>query len=1268
MPLTDIDSAKDIQQTYLPLMVAVFTFSDASILRLASRPLNTTEGGFTYGGNSYYGRIEDTDIGAVQGFFEGGIDIVPTVRLTVADADKFVWTNYEVAKGFSGAQLDLTFIFWDANSSTFSSDNILKFRGICDPAQSDQERIYISASSKLNLQRRYLPPVPIQRRCPWIFPTTAGERTASADEDSIFYECGYNPAGGSGTGSFTSCTYTKEQCIERGLWTLGRFGGIQWDPPSGSRSRDYVSGKWLDIENTPNQAKYGQPVPMVYGQAWVDAVAVNILGDGNSTRGEAIVCLGKVSSIVRVVVNDVELPAATDVTGGTNYIVRDPLLRYNVINQGDRDGAFNQDALFDGNSDPYGSMAVIEWVVPRRVAEASSAPRIRVLVKGPQIRVYTAVGVYSRVYSENPVWVLMDLLIWSGLLYADLDVQSFIDAAAICDATISYTDQFGGSSTHARYRCSMVLSQRRSAADVVRAVRMGCGAILVPNQDGKLAIFIKGTMASQQPSGVSGSNNFSPITSKNLAGAPTDGYTAYDFNKLLRHGGKSSLKIISPPLANTVNRVNFPFINSERDFAADSLSLLDTAAITRAGQEVVAQIDVAGINTLDQGKRIASRHLAEALRGNPRADKGGTELYEFDYSFGIVRLRAGHIARLSDTHHGLTNVPIRILQIRPSIDFREARIIAARHNDDWYVDTFGQEGDPETSATERNRLDRPAYPWGPRGAQPETADPIFSETDWGFRVSEQHEELEDGGSITKLVVSGRQPVNQFSPLNAPLVGRQGTVGSGSLAGGGTVYYLAVCAIDADGLLTAPSTVCEVVITAGGSSHAAVVPVIDWPATATGYALFAGQTPALMTWQKEAAGTPATVTLTDFLERDYGIPDQEFHRLRVKVKRIAHSGVWGQPIDVVAAGTLTITDAAWTVNEWAGYDGSVLGIWPGDELRILNFAVASNTADTLTVTPDPEALGVKLQDALVMRSKPTVGSDGGGHYIEDAKWQNTLENDGNGLAVDEEIGRLVRIIAGQGRGQVRRVASNTATRIYIEGEWDQVPNSGSRYIVEEPNWVTEQTTPGLANDVAAAVIDIPVEVTNYAQKTLLVKAYTVDGGNNESIDSLTPEREIYVYGRDYLGGQTWEATFGIEVGSDITPETDVSNHYDIRSVGVPFECVANQKDWPEAVDTILDVQQRSGAGAWASIFPPGNANKIMIPNGQTTEIRFTGFADGVSFADTDDQLRLDVLQGTASGVQVKVLWRLSPDPEGTLSGASLIGGEGGEGSGLLAVVL
>lgn len=1124
--MADINTTKELAKAQQPLLLAVVTFADGSLLRLSTHALNTAEGGYAYAGNSYTGRITSFNLGAFQGYDTSGIDIIPTASITIADADKSIKINYEDAKGFAGATLELVFIFWDAGTATFSSDSILKFSGICDGGECEFETITVNASNLLNLQRKQLPNVLIQRRCPWLNPVTTAQRATADDPDSPYFRCGET------NNAATPCSYTKATCTR-----LTRFGGVNWDSQSGQyNSRDYVTGN-VSITNAPNDLRYGEPVPMVYGTAWVNPKITNVFGDGNSTRGEAVVALGEVNAILRVVVNDTELPPATDITGATNYIVRDKLLRYNVINRGGRTGAPNLDVPWNGQGDPYGSMCAILWCVPRRVAESSTRPRMRVLVQGPKIRVYTGVSTYSDAYTDNPAWVLMDLLVEAGRSYSELDIQSFIDAAAICSASVSYTDQYGATASHARYAVSLVIDKRRSAAEVIRSVRMGCGGILVPNSDsGKIQLFIEGTLASQQPAVLSGSNASGAVTSKTLAGAVANGYYAYSFTRVLMQGKKSTLTGKPRPVSSTPNRIQFKFSNSERDYAEDSISLLDPNAVFRAGGENTETFQAEGVSTMDQAKRVASRRRRRNLYGNPRGDAGGTEIFEWLDTMRCIRLRVGHICVLTDPHYSYTSVPVRILQIRPSSNFETVKIVAERHNDNWFLDTEGQNGDVTLTQLARDRLARAAYPWGPLGAQASYGDPMFTADDWTFALRENAETLADGSSVTKLEIRGRQPVNLFSNIGPPQVGRQGTTSgaSGNFPGSGWTYYAAIASKDSTGKLSALSLLCETTITNPTSVNDLTIPVLGWPTGAVGYVIYVGNTPQLMTKHGESSTTPSSITVTAWKERHGGAPDPEFDKMRLKMKRIVHSGIWGQAVASVASGVVVVAGGM-TVNQYVGYNCSVLGLIGGGYMPLLNFTVTANAVDTLSLTPNPLTFGVVAGDALILRSLPAVGSDGTGNYVDDALWANSVS--GAGLVVNGEVGRLLRFICGPGRGDIYRIKANTATRIYVEGEWLATPGSTSRYIIEEPDWQVIQTSDSLNNSDQAADFVSTIEVANYQRQTLLVQAFTLDGGEAESFDNLSPCREIYVYGQGLnsaIAASDGYATMTITAGA-VTPD-------------------------------------------------------------------------------------------------------------------------------------
>jgi hypothetical protein len=491
VPPSTIQSDKELAIGFQPVLLATFTFRDASVLRLSTHPLSAATG-VQYDGNDYEPRLLEQNLEAIQRLSASGIDLVSSVRLRMADADGFLWQNFEVAdgKGFAGAELQLDLVLWEVGTSNFSSDSKLKFLGVCEPADSDNEILVVESRNRFDLNKVILPRVRIQKRCPWPFPRTAEERLAAAnDSTSPFFACGYSPDAGGGNARgnddpstmepFTDCGFTFDDCVARlgdsslvvnlpsqphppiskdesGRLT-GNFGGIQWEPPGSTRSRA-VGKPFEQIESASNEARYNDFVPVLFGRAWVEPPVINVVRDANLTGLEVILseglCEGLTSAAgkagTRVVVNDVEM---FEGNAGGNEIAG----FWNVINDGRRNGHPNIAPLYGARGDPYGGYAAILIVVPRQLADSPNPPRVRVLLKGRRVRVYTDAVTFTEEWTDNLVWVLAAMLDYSGLTYDRMNIDTLIAAAAIANETVDYMDLNGLARAHARFKANMVL-------------------------------------------------------------------------------------------------------------------------------------------------------------------------------------------------------------------------------------------------------------------------------------------------------------------------------------------------------------------------------------------------------------------------------------------------------------------------------------------------------------------------------------------------------------------------------------------------------------------------------------------------------------------------------------------------------------------------------------------------------------------------------------------------------------------------------------------
>ena len=203
------------------------------------------------------------------------------------------------------------------------------FRGIANAAEETTEAaLRVTFTNRLNLQRVVLPEVRIQRRCPWVFPATSDQRLEALDggakgKYSALYRCGYSPDQTGGVGTldsgqpFTACDYTRSACTARGMFDIGRFGGVEFVPAQIEVRSFGESGSHLS-PIIASEARYNDFVPLVYGTAWYQPPVVFARNDGNLTHLEVLLGMGEIAEILKVVVNDVEVPegvSGVDMTG-----------------------------------------------------------------------------------------------------------------------------------------------------------------------------------------------------------------------------------------------------------------------------------------------------------------------------------------------------------------------------------------------------------------------------------------------------------------------------------------------------------------------------------------------------------------------------------------------------------------------------------------------------------------------------------------------------------------------------------------------------------------------------------------------------------------------------------------------------------------------------------------------------------------------------------------------------------------------------------------
>ncbi len=1203
MSLLTVYQEKELTPSaHSPLILCEFQFIDGSFLYASTAPLNSAEGGFPYNATNYLARVSQQEIAALAARSADGIDRVPSVRLTLADPDKTLYSNYETTpgKGFKGAILVLRLVFWQADTPNFSSDSDIIFVGICDPPSFTQglDQMKITATADHNMAKAFLPVFHVQQRCGNVFPITAGQRLLGAtDMSSMWWGCGYNPdqpgtdpeIGGdckrgnmNGGAPFTTCNYTKSDCLVRGMYrtdsanrATGRFTGIQFAPLQREiQSKSYLQGKTVTVLQARNDAAYAESFPMLYGTQWLKPIVTVIPADANSTRFECVICQDDIGldGIVQVVVNGVVVPRNGSSPDNALYrwnFVGDPTLRTNIGGgagtppttsaTGSRNGAATKDAQFDEQGDPYGSLATIEVVVYAQIAQAGSLPNVMVLAQGPRLKTPTTPNTadqasWPKVRTNNPAFCILDVLIWSNWRYSDIGLQTFINEAQYCAQQVSYTNLYGGTSSHNAYISEFVLQQRRTAAETVAALLRSCNGQLVRNPStGLLELLIRKTLADQQPAPIVGSNYSTPVQSQTAAGVAQQGYVAYKIDEsVIQRDGLTGPPKITPYMtasSQATNRVVFPFQDADNAYAQDSISNVDADAANRAGgyqgsQEVVENWNVLGISNFDQGIRVANTYLAELQRGNENQDTRGTRLFDIELTVRAAHLRVGQIVLLqyqqlalrplnslqSPPGNNISGILCRIQKIQPTQNFEHCVLTLSWHEDLWYTWAYGQSAPPLNSNPNNSIPNRAPYPWQPYGIQPISGDSVYGLPSgyapgswWLFGLAQVYTIGAGGVWIAQVALNGAPPVTQLSTSGSggtqpPIFGIQGTSAStGGTIPGGKTFYFAIAAVDHNGFQSALSKVFTVTTPTGSNTCTITTPPISWFAGSVGFVLYGGpDSNNLSAQMSNPLQTPTNITITSLSYETWGPPDLVAESLHFQAKRVIHGGVWGDAVAAVSANTLTFdpfdpdgNPTTFTANQWVGYDIQLVAMPQGDtrSVPVANFRVSANDGNNLTVSPDPVGAGILPGSVFVMLIKPDPTSTAS--HIVEPNFINAYAP--LGLTPNEGSNTL-RILAGTGMTQTASISGNDATSYTLANPLPTTPDATSRPIIEEVQWTDELDTGHLVNSSAVTNFTWNFEVTNFKRQTVLIRVHVQDTAGNFSLEPMAPTRMLFLWGQ------------------------------------------------------------------------------------------------------------------------------------------------------------
>lgn len=220
---------------------------------------------------------------------------------------------------------------------------------------------------------------------------------------------------------------------------------------------------------------------------------------------------------------------------------------------------------------------------------------------------------------------------------------------------------------------------------------------------------------------------------------------------------------------------------------------------------------------------------------------------------------------------------------------------------------------------------------------------------------------------------------------------------------------------------------------------------NWTVTPDSTSVFRIQSGIILTFSRNSATPFFTLQAYDILtDTWYILPatQQIFSAVGTdcSIERTTeNSSVWyrgtassGTTTTLVDA-SLGVDRASWDVNQWAGYWVYIYSGTGAGQIR----QIQSNTANTLTWSTAGTAPSATSRYFI-------IGFDAG---TATAGASTTITDSTKSWVVNRWTNYAVRILAGTGAGQIRPIASNTATALTVVGSWTTNPDNTSVYAIQ-----------------------------------------------------------------------------------------------------------------------------------------------------------------------------------------------------------------------------
>lgn len=932
--------------------------------------------------------------------------------------------------------------------------------------------------------------------------------------------CPYNPGGGIGTGSATACNKNYDDadgCTGRGMERY--FGGIRINPQI-VHTKDNSTGTFgfgrsaLQSSSAIERTVYEQPLPEI----WTDiemSVPVRPIAardEGDFMSALAVVGRGKIgaySSNLALHKLDNQPPHDPLRGGGFRGVLgSDPAAEsdYFAISQAPWSGA----SAFPG----FTYAAGVAFAEIRRTDE-KGLQLSQVLDRTMSVSVYLGRGAWywnapgSRAWSNamtNPFWAVVNMTLEAMGLWVDndhadgisaaemeavFDVEAAIASAAVADTGVP--PLIGAEVSERQFIMRGSMRERKPLRDWIGEVlRPALGYATM--RFGKLRLGVR--------------TNATAVEAFGTGNVLMDGVSMRGYTPQFNH-------------------YSVAFGDEEFGFAeAPPMQYRDEGHAKRIGRSGVAEYiqresSYFGATRKSQVARSATTFAREELGGITEAEQRNHMEFTLRTTILAANVEAGMVVSYVGPQTDGETIKGRVLQMVLRSDF-SLDLVCRTVTDSMYQYITGPKATQAiTAPPPAETFDAEAGARYCAGTvQAHASDPIFGALDRFVPVRQEY--LQGATEIEpRIGVDLRLPVTQFAAgVRAAEIRTAELLPGGSLPGE-KVYYARVAPYNADGELGPPSP--AVILRAETDYWDIELSNINWPSgTWAGFVLYVGDSAKGICEQQRTAGSlPSSITFIGPLQVNTNtLPSKTYRKARVKAKGVRHGGVnGGRIIEVTAPNRFRISDFADTtepIDDWVGEVISVPSDRSDGSAPVWNFEITAFDASTgeFTVTPDCVVTGepensVEAEDVGIILARATAAT---ANTITCAKFVN--QSAPSGLNVDEEINLLVRLIAGKGRGQVRRVVANTNDTYTIAPDWDETPDITTYFIVEEADWSAQIDTSIIANSVDSvdAIATVTMPLPNLLNRLVLVGAFLVDRDGFETGEELCSIRQIYFYGQ------------------------------------------------------------------------------------------------------------------------------------------------------------